>query len=100
MKNTDLAMNNGVLEERLEKHQNEIKELESAIARLDGKIHDLKPTVVEYNEKMRERKDLRKQLGAKQRETKVLAEFFTGTTIIDERFPLFAVHSEENHNSQ
>ncbi len=72
------------------KRQEEIDALTSGISSLDKKLAAQKPVVTEYNENMKKRKDLRKQLAAKQREAKIVAEWLKGTTIIDERFPLFA----------
>lgn len=89
-----------MLAARLEKHQEEVTALESAIRTKDKIIAELKPVVIEYNENMKGRKVLRKQLAAKQRETKVLVEFFTGTTIFDERFPLFATEKTETTDLQ
>lgn len=76
------------------KRQEEIDALKNAIAKLDKGVSELKPYVTNYNEQMRERKDLRKTLAAKQREAKIVAEWFKGTTVIDERFPLFAQPKE------
>lgn len=76
------------------KRQEEIDVIKSAISKLEKDVAALKPCVTEYNEKMRSRKDLRKQLASKQREAKIVAEWFKGTTIIDERFPLFAAPQE------
>lgn len=76
------------------KRQEEIDVIKSAISKLEKDVAALKPHVTEYNEKMRSRKDLRKQLASKQREAKIVAEWFKGTTIIDERFPLFATPQE------
>ncbi|KAB2967537.1 hypothetical protein [Zoogloea sp.] len=72
------------------RRQEEIDALSSAIAAHDKKVSQLKPAVTEYNDALRSRKELRKQLAARQREAQIVAAWFKGTTIIDERFPLFA----------
>lgn len=76
------------------KRQEEIDALRAAIAKLDKGVNELKPYVTDYNQMMRERKDARKMLASKQREAKIVADWFKGTTIIDERFPLFAQKKE------
>ena len=80
--------------EVFQKRQEEIDALKSALSKMDKEVADLKPHVTDYNEKMRYRKETRKMLAAKQREAKIVAEWFKGTTIIDERFPLFAQNQE------
>ena len=81
--------------EILQKRQEEMNALSTAISAYDKRINVLKPSVVEYNELQKSRKEFRKQLAVKQREAKIVAEWFKGTTIIDERFPLFANVKEE-----
>ena len=81
-----------------QKKQNEINEIGSALKNFDKKITALKPSVEEYNKLAKERKDLRRILAAKLKEGKIIAEFFKGTTIFDERFPLFA--SQEQSEPQ
>ncbi len=76
------------------KRQEEIDALSKAIASQDKKLAALKPAVAEYNEIMKARKIHRKELAAKQREARIVADWFKGTTIIDERFPLFAQKQE------
>jgi len=78
--------------------QNEINEIISALKNFDKKITSLRPSVEDYNKLMRERKDIRRVLATKQKEVKIIAEFFKGTTIFDERFPLFAVQTDKDHN--
>lgn len=77
-----------------QKRQEEVTALTTAISAYEKRINALKPNVTEYNELMKSRKSLRKELAAKQREAKIVAEWFKGTTIIDERFPLFAQQHE------
>lgn len=85
-----------------QKRQEEIDALTTTISNLDKVTSALKPYVADYNDKMRKRKELRKQLAAKQREAKIVQEWFKGTTIIDERFPLFAQkqETESTHTNQ
>jgi predicted RNase H-like nuclease (RuvC/YqgF family) len=83
--------------EIFQKRQEEIDALSAAISNHEKVINALKPHVLEYNDRMKTRKELRKQLAAKQREAKIVQEWFKGTTIIDERFPLFA--NTENEQS-
>lgn len=80
-----------------QKKQNEINEIGSALKNFDKKINALRPSVEDYNKLSRERKELRRTLSTKQKEARIIAEFFKGTTIFDERFPLFASNPEENH---
>jgi len=81
------------------KRQEEIDALTKAINAQDKKLSSLKPAVTEYNELMKARKIHRKELAAKQREAKIVADWFKGTTIIDERFPLFA-QTKETESTQ
>ncbi len=73
-----------------EKKQSELSELQKAIALIEKQCSALKSTVHEYNELMQERKKLRKSAAQMQKEMKIVASFFEGTTIFDERFPLFS----------
>lgn len=82
------------------KRQEEIDALQSSIARKEKRLNELKPIVQEYNLAMQERKILRKTLAGLQREAKIVAQWLKGTTIIDERFPLFASAKEHTESTE
>lgn len=79
-----------VLADILTNKQSEIDEVKSSILSLEKKADGLKPSVVIYNEFMKQRKELRRLVRAKEKEMTTVSEFFKGTSIFDERFPLFA----------